>query len=193
RRLLAYSAVANTGYLLVGVCGNGALSSGTALFYVLVYGLGTFGAFAVTAGVERETGSDSVESFAGLVKRSPMLALALLVCLASLAGIPPLAGFAGKFAMFSAALKEGMSGGSMPLAWLVGLAAVMSAISLYYYISVLKQAFVREPVSGSGCKLPVAHVLTVVVPAVALVVLGLFPGLLMDPIADAVAGLLAMK
>ena len=192
RRLLAYSAVANTGYLLVGVCANGPSAAGAALFYVVIYGLATLGALAVTAAVERDRGNDSPSSFAGLVHRSPLQAVALLVFLASLAGIPPLAGFVGKFAMFSAALSASTQSGDPGLTWLVGLAAIMSAISLYYYLSVLKQAFVKDSAAaGEGTGISVGHALAVFIPAVTLLVLGLFPALLLDPITAAVIGTLA--
>ena len=187
RRLLAYSAVANTGYLLVGVSANGKAAAGAALFYVVIYGLATLGALAVTAAVERDRGNDKSASFAGLVQREPLQAMALLVFLASLAGIPPLAGFAGKFALFSAAMAESTAGGQPGLTWLVGLAAVMSAVSLYYYLVVLKQAFVKDSDDvGEGSALSPGHAVAVGVPAVALVVLGLFPALLLDPITTAV-------
>jgi len=186
RRLLAYSAVANTGYLLVGICANGLSSAGTALFYVIVYGLATLGALAVTAAVERDCGSDSPTSFAGLVHRSPGQAIALLIFLASLAGIPPLAGFVGKFAMFSQAMSQSANGANPGLVWLVGLAAIMSAVSLYYYLLVLKQVFVLESHSPGECGIPMSHSLAVALPAIALLVLGLFPSLLLDPITAAV-------
>ena len=115
--------------MLVALSANGPKAAGTALFYVVVYGLSTFGALAVTAGVERDRGDDSVGSFAGLVHRSPLQALALLVFLTSLAGIPPLAGFVGKFAMFSEAIAASATAESAGLVWLVGLGAVMSAVS----------------------------------------------------------------
>jgi NADH-quinone oxidoreductase subunit N len=182
--------VANTGYLLVAVSANGVSSAGAALFYAVVYGLATLGAIAVTAAVERDRGSDSAAAFAGLVQRSPWRAVALLLFLASLAGLPPLAGFVGKFALFSAAMADSTRNGQPGLAWLVGLAALMSAISLYYYLLILKQAFVRdrpEGEAGRGASLPFAHVLAVGLPAVLLVILGLFPALLLDPIQRAVA------
>jgi NADH-quinone oxidoreductase subunit N len=191
RRLLAYSAVANTGYLLVAMSANGKTAAGAALFYVIVYGLATLGALAVSAAVERDRGNDSPAAFAGLVHRSPWQAVALLVFLTSLAGIPPLAGFVGKFALFSTAMAQTAKGGSSGLTWLVGLAAIMSAISLYYYLSVLKQAFVRDAAEGDssvGFAMSPAHVLAVGVPAVALVVLGLFPALLLEPITRALLG-----
>jgi NADH-quinone oxidoreductase subunit N len=185
RRLLAYSAVANTGYLLVALAGNGSASAGAALFYVVVYGLATFGALAVTAAVERDRGDDSLGSFAGLVHRSPLQALALLVFLTSLAGIPPLAGFVGKFVMFSAAMADSTHQGVPGLTWLVGLAAIMSAISLYYYLIVLKQAFVREAADTAPVAMSVMHRLAVLVPAVLVIALGLFPALLLSPLTAA--------
>ena len=196
RRLLAYSAVANTGYLLVAMCANNGSPTSAALFYVVVYGLATFGALAVTAAVERDRGSDSRDSFTGLIHRSPLQAVAMLVFLTSLAGIPPLAGFVGKFALFSTALKNGTLADTPGLTWLVGIAAVMSAVSLYYYLIVLKQAFVMDAPDESKNpteKLPTAHLLAMGLPALALVFLGLFPSLLMKPIADAVSVSLGLR
>lgn len=187
RRLLAYSAVANTGYLLVALAANGPKAAGSALFYVVVYGLATLGALAVTAAVERDRGDDRVSSFAGLIHRSPFQAVCLLVFLASLAGIPPLAGFFGKFALFSNAVAESAAAGKPGLVWLVGLAAILSAVSLYYYLSVLKQAFVKAAPDGvaDAQALSPAHVLTVALPAALLVLLGLFPSLLLAPLSRA--------
>jgi NADH-quinone oxidoreductase subunit N len=147
----------------------------------------------VTAAVERERGDDRISSFAGLFRRCPLQAISLLVCFASLAGIPPLAGFFGKFAMFGSAMAVSTSGAHSGLAWLVGLGAVMSAVSLYYYLGVLKQAFVREPAeeTQNACLagLPLFHVLAIAVPSALVVVLGLFPQFLLDPICSAVAGM----
>lgn len=192
RRLLAYSAVANTGYLFVALAANGEKAAGTALFYVVVYGLSTFGALAVTAAVERDRGSDSITSFAGLVHRSPLQAVALLIFLMSLAGIPPLAGFIGKFAMFSEAVAATATAEHAGLIWLVVIGAVMSAVSLYYYLKVVKQAFVREAAAaGPAASVNWAHRLTVGVCAALVVALGLLPSLLLTPLTQAVAAALA--
>jgi NADH-quinone oxidoreductase subunit N len=194
RRLLAYSAVANTGYLLVALSAmrynpltlaKEETAASAALFYVVVYGLATFGALAITAAVERDRGDDSLGSFAGLVHRSPLQAVALLVFITSLAGIPPLAGFVGKFAMFGSAMSVSATQGSAGLVWLVGLGAIMSAISLYYYLMVLKQAFVRDAAVATPVQLHWAHRFAMLVPAVLLVALGLFPALLFSPVAKA--------
>jgi len=194
RRLLAYSAVANTGYLLVGVSAHGAAASSAALFYVVVYALATMGALAVTASVQRDQGSDSPVAFAGLIHRSPLQAICMLIFMMSLAGIPPFAGFAGKFVLFSSAMADSLQNGMSGLAWLVGLAVVMSAISLYYYLSVLKQAFVHggEHEGGEPLTMSLSHTLAVVLPAIAIVVLGIFPALLLDPIKAAVSAALGL-
>ena len=113
------------------------------LYYILTYGLTTVGAFGVVAVVERATGSDRMEAFLGLHKRNPLLAAVLLVLFLSLAGIPPLVGFWAKFNLFAAVL--GVSAGLVPLA-LVALAVAMSAVSLYYYLQVLKRVYVMPAV-----------------------------------------------
>lgn len=192
RRLLAYSAVANTGYLLVAVSSNGHNAIGAALFYVVVYGLATLGSLAVTAAVERERGSDDRSAFAGLIQRSPLQGVCLLVFLASLAGVPPLAGFVGKFAVFAGAMTDSMHGGVPGLSWLVGLAVVMSAVSLYYYLRIIRQAFVSPAPGDAGdpVSLPMEHRMAIVLPAAALMVLGLFPALLMEPVSRVVATVL---
>ena len=108
-----------------------------------------------------------------------------------------MAGFVGKFALFSAAMAESTQGGTPGLTWLVGLAAIMSAISLYYYLSILKQAFVRDSPdggnAGADATMSTFHVMAVAVPAVTLVVLGLFPALLLDPITHALIDSLGLR
>lgn len=193
RRLLAYSAVANAGYLLTAMSANGVAAAGSAVFYVVVYGLATLGGLAVVAAVERDHGSDAPEAFAGLIHRSPFQALTLLVSFMSLAGVPPFAGFVGKFALFSSAMAATRNSSNPGLTWLVGLAAVMSAVSLYYYLSVLKQAFVREGDRSSCNNLTVSHRLAIGLPATLLVVLGMFPALLLDPVVRAVAETLSSR
>jgi NADH-quinone oxidoreductase subunit N len=194
RRLLAYSAIAHAGYILLGIAAHsnypGQLSTLDSfsssfdptitstlavLYYVLTYGLTTIGAFGVISVVERATGSDRLDSFLGLHKRNPLLAAVLLVLFLSLAGIPPLVGFWAKFNLFAAVL--GVSAGPVPFA-LVALAVAMSAVSLYYYLQVLKRAYVMPAVDETPIK---AHPVTMAVLlaiAAAVVVLGCFPALL---------------
>src|SRR5215217_5208488 len=142
RRLLAYSAVAHAGYTLVGIVADDRNGFSAALFYVTVYAVTLVGAFGVVAAVRRETGGDDIANFYGLASRSPLLAGCMAIFMLSLAGIPPLAGFFGKFYVFSAALGAGANNG---LLWLVVIALFGSFISLYYYLIVLKAIFVDAP------------------------------------------------
>jgi NADH-quinone oxidoreductase subunit N len=142
RRLLAYSAVAHGGYTLIGLVAGGRDGFSAALFYTSVYAVTLVGAFGVVGLVRRETGGDDFSNFAGLTSRSPLLAGCMSIFMLSLAGIPPLAGFFGKFYLFSIALRVSANQG---LLWLVGIALLGSFISLYYYLLVLKAIFVDEP------------------------------------------------
>ena len=141
RRLLAYSAVAHGGYTLLGIIAGGRDGFSATLFYTSVYALTLIGAFAVVGAVRRETGGDDLQNFAGLITRSPLIAACMSIFLLSLAGLPPLAGFFGKFYLFSAAFHAGANHG---LLWLVAVALFGSFVSLYYYLIVLKMIFVEK-------------------------------------------------
>src|SRR5881409_2794153 len=142
RRLLAYSAVAHAGYTLLGLVAGGRDGFSATLFYATVYAITLVGAFGVVAVVRSQTGGDDIHNFSGLAARAPLLAGCMAIFMFSLAGIPPLAGFFGKFYLFSAALRVG---GNHGLLWLVGLALFGSFVSLYYYLIVLKAIFVDQP------------------------------------------------
>jgi NADH-quinone oxidoreductase subunit N len=144
RRLLAYSAVAHAGYTLLGLVAGGRAGFSATLFYTTIYAVTLVGAFGVVAVVRRETGGDDLQNFAGLSARSPLLAGYMSIFMLSLAGIPPMAGFFGKFYLFSAALGAGENHG---LLWLVVLALFGSFISLYYYLIVLKIIFLEPALS----------------------------------------------
>ncbi len=176
KRLLAYSAIAHAGYMLLGVLSDTPDGRTALMFYVITYGLTVIGAFGVVMAVEEATGSDALENFAGLSRRAPGLALCLLVFLLSLGGIPPLAGFVGKFFLFSAAA---LAAEHLGLLWLVILAIAMSAVSFYYYLRVLKQAYVLDAPEGApAIKVPVATLLALTVLAMLVIILGCVPDLL---------------
>src|ERR1035438_1386644 len=145
------------------------------LYYVLTYGLTTIGAFGVVSVVERATGNDRLESFSGLHKRNPHLAAGLLVLFLSLAVIPPWVGFWAKFNLFAAVL--GVSAGPVPFA-LVALAVALSAVSLYYYLQVLKRAYVMPAIDETPIKAHPVTMTVLLLIAAAVVVLGCFPALL---------------
>jgi NADH-quinone oxidoreductase subunit N len=178
RRLLAYSAVAHAGALLLGVIAAGASGLAPLFYYAATYGLATVGAFGVVAVLERAGVGTRIEDLAGLRQRSPLLAGCLAVFVFSLAGIPPLAGFFGKFSVFAAALKLGGLAG--PAGWLTLAAIFLSAVALYYYLIVLKHALVAAPPPNAApIKVPASAGLALVVSAALIVLLGIFPSVLL--------------
>ncbi len=184
RRLLAYSAIAHAGYILLALAfmsqANATISANAVLYYILTYGLTTVAAFAAIGVLERATGSDRLDAFLGLHQRSPLLAGVLLILFLSLAGIPPLVGFWAKFNLFAAVL--GSSAGIVAFT-LVALAVAMSAVSLYYYLQVLKRAYVMPAIDATPIRLHPATALVLLVVAAAVVLMGCFPALLQDWIA----------
>ena len=177
KRLLAYSAIAHAGYMLLGVMANGSEIYPSLIYYATTYGLATIGAFGVVALVEDNMGDDKLSSFVGFSKRAPVAAFAMMIFLLSLAGIPPLAGFFGKFFLFAAVLKPGAA--SLGLLWMVSLAIAMSAVSFYYYLKVLKQIYVVDGTNRTDAtNVSWFAQVVLLVMAVLVILLGCFPNLL---------------
>ena len=185
RRLLAYSAVAHAGYTLLGLVAGGREGFSATLFYTTIYAFTLLGAFGVVALVRRETGGDNLQNFAGLSARSPLLAGCMAVFLLSLAGLPPLAGFFGKFYLFSVAFAAGANHG---LLWLVVVALFGSLISLYYYLIVLKIIF-QTPDAEKSTFLPASGTAfsraTIALAAAIVICLGIAPQFLVARIVGA--------
>lgn len=184
KRLLAYSAIAHAGYMLVAVLAHDPQALAALVFYAATYGVTTIGAFGVVAVVERGMGDDRLTSFAGLSRRSPLVAFCMFIFMLSLAGIPPLAGFFGKFYVFAAAIQNGAA--NLGLLWLVILAIALSAVSLYYYLQVLKQIYVVAAPESTQ-PLPVSGATKIVLAVLAglTLLLGCFPDLLVGRLGDA--------
>lgn len=143
KRLLAYSSIAQAGYVLIALAVAGRAKDALSAigFYLLAYLLMNLGAFLVVAQLERTIGSDSLDAIRGLGRRSPWPAAAMALCLLSLAGIPPLAGFAGKVFLLSAAINGGMT-------WLAVAAAGNMAVGLFYYVRVIAEMYFEAPLRG---------------------------------------------
>ena len=183
KRLLAYSAIAHAGYALLGIVSHNASGTAALIYYVATYGLTVVGAFGVVGVVENFTGAAKLSDFAGLSRRAPVVSVCMMVFMLSLAGIPPLAGFFGKFYVFLAAVGAGKSLG---LLWLVILAVAMSAVSLYYYLLVLKQVFVTDAPAGAGeIRVSLVTQIALALLALGVVLLGCFPGWLVGVIEHA--------
>ena len=178
RRLLAYSAIAHVGYMLLALVSHTKQSFDALLYYALTYALTTIGAFGVVAVVEARIGSDRLSDFSGLSRRAPVLSFCMLIFLLSLAGIPPLAGFFGKFYLFTSTLAPEPR--ALGLLWLVILAIAMSAVSLYYYLQVLKRIYIADPPAGAGpIRTPLVSQLAICLIAFGVVLLGCAPNILL--------------
>ena len=144
KRLLAYSSIAQAGYMLVGVAAGSALGTAGVTFYLLSYLVTNLAAFGIVELVGRTLHSDDLEAYAGLQRRNPNLALALLVALLSLGGIPPLSGFVGKLVVFGAAVQSGTLG-----VILAFIGVLTSVVALYYYLTVIKIVYMRASTTGN--------------------------------------------
>jgi NADH-quinone oxidoreductase subunit N len=180
KRMLAYSSVAHAGYVLVGLAAGTPEGYSGALYYMLIYTLMNIGAFGVIALLEwDEKGGreQTLDSLAGVGHRKPLLGWTMVVFMFSLSGFPPFGGFMGKVAVFGPAIESG-------LIWLAICGVLASAISAYYYLRVLVVFFmksedeVRVPVATNAFPVPTTSAVVLVVCAVALVVLGVYPQLL---------------
>ncbi|MBI4776745.1 MAG: NADH-quinone oxidoreductase subunit N [Deltaproteobacteria bacterium] len=138
KRMLAYSAISHAGYIMVGIINMTDLGYSSAVFYIAAYALMNFAAFMVVVQLAAEGQDLRIADLAGLSRRSPLLALTLMMALFSLAGIPPTVGFTGKFLVFAAAVEN-------DLLWLAIFGMVNATISLYYYLMVIKAAYIVEP------------------------------------------------
>lgn len=137
KRFLAFSSIAQAGFILLGIIGQSQLGMTTVIYFVLIYIFSNLGAFGVAAIISNRTGKESIDDYDGLYRTNPMLSLTMMLALFSLAGIPPLAGFFGKFFLFTAAAKQGMY-------ILVFIAVLNTIISLYYYLLVVKAMFLNR-------------------------------------------------
>jgi NADH-quinone oxidoreductase subunit N len=168
KRLLAYSGIAQIGYMLVGVAAASPSGTAMVLFYLVAYVFGNMGAFLVVEALVRAEGSEATTAFRGLAQRSPLLALAMLLFLLSLGGIPFVAGFWAKLYVFWAATERG-------LYWLVLLGAILTVVALFYYLLVAKRMYIEPPARASRVRVAPTLALSVTLCAVGVVVLGLYP------------------
>jgi len=181
KRLLAYSTIGQVGYILIGFAVNTPIGLEAILLYLVAYLFMNLGAFACVVAVCNATNSESIDAFRGLAQRSPALAFWCALFLLSLAGIPPLLGFLGKFWLFRAAIEA-------DVVVLAVAGAINSAIALYYYVNIIRQMYLEAPAAPGTFRPPVALRLAVGVCGVATVGLGLFPGPLLALISRSAIG-----
>jgi NADH-quinone oxidoreductase subunit N len=197
KRMLAYSSIAHAGYLLVGVLAASVSvtttgssptwnleAGGAVLFYLVVYGISTIGAFAVAAWLSRDKGREDIDDLNGLGTRSPFMAVCIVILMLSLIGVPPLAGFFGKLYMFMEALNADERG-RITLMWLVALGLFNSVVSAFYYVRVLKAMYLRPAAEKPLGEAPAGVSRPVVFATLVVVGVGLYPAPLLEGMAQA--------
>ncbi|MBA7639702.1 NAD(P)H-quinone oxidoreductase subunit 2 [subsurface metagenome] len=178
KRMLGYSSIAQAGYLMVGLATMGLspvtdiLGRSGLLFFLASYALTNLGAFIAIIAISNKLDSDKIDDYSGMGKRAPLLALALTLCLISLIGMPPAAGFMAKFYIFSGAVQHG-------LLWLVIIAVINSVISAYYYLRVVKVMWLGEPASEEKVPSSGALRLALSLSCLGVLLLGIIPGFVM--------------
>jgi len=172
KRMLAYSGIAQAGYALVGVAAVSSLGTLATTFFLFQYLFTNLGAFLIATIVGSSAGDDRITSYHGLSRRNPGLALALLLLLLSLGGIPPLSGFWGKVFVFWAAIRSGLYG-------LVLIGVLASVLSLYYYLMVARAMYIEPAAGRPSVRLPAPAMLAVIVCVLAVVGLA-YPGPLLE-------------
>ena len=168
KRLLAYSGIAQIGNALIGVAAATRVGGDSVLYYLLAYLFANMGAFAVVIAFSNRTGSDLIEDYSGLNRRSPFLAFTLFLFLLSLAGVPPLGGFLGKIYVFIAAAEEG-------LFFLIVIGLINIIIAMYYYLVVVKKIYISEPSDPTPITVPWALKTVIYISLAGILLLGIYP------------------
>ncbi len=179
KRMLGYSSIAQAGYIMVGLATVGLSSAADVagrsglIFFLTSYAFTNLGAFIAIIAISNKVASDRIGDYSGMGRRAPLLALALSLCLISLIGLPPAAGFMAKFYIFSGAVQHG-------LLWLVVVAVINSVISAYYYLRVVRVMWLGKPVSEERVPSSGALKLALVISCLGVLVLGIIPGYVME-------------
>ncbi len=173
KRMLAYSSIAQIGYILLGVVAATATGTASVAFYTFVYLFANMGAFITAIAFSHNTGSDEIADYAGLSRRSPALAAMMAVFMLSLVGIPPLAGFMGKYYLFSAAIEQ-------KYIWLVVIAILTSVISLYYYLGVVRQMYFQTSTEEKPISTGTALKTALIICVVGVLLFGIYPNIFLD-------------
>ena len=171
KRMLAYSAISHAGYMLIGVVAGNELGYQSIALYMIIYGFMNIGAFTILSQLKNKgiIEDESLSSFAGLAKKHPLASVAMLIFMFSLAGIPPLAGFIGKFYIFSAAIKSGV-------VWLAIVGVINSVIGCYYYMRVTIFMYFKEPEVESYVDIKPASFIATFIAVIFVLLIGVFPG-----------------
>jgi NADH-quinone oxidoreductase subunit N len=183
KRMLAYSSIAHAGYALVGMVAANEIGTAGVLYYMLAYAFMNIGAFAVLVLIGKQGEENlTLQGVAGFGYKRPLLGVLLSICLFSLMGIPPSAGFSGKFYIFAGALNAGY-------VWLAVLGVLNSAVSLYYYLRVMVFMYFKNPEEDfSWIQLKPGATICIVLSVIAVLYMGLLPSGIMSLARQAILG-----
>lgn len=173
KRMLAYSSIAQIGYILLGVVAATSRGVASVSFYLFVYLFANMGAFIAAITFSHSSGSDEIKDYAGLSRRSPALAGMMAVFMLSLVGIPPLAGFTGKYYLFSAAIEQGWI-------WLVVVAILTSVISLYYYVGVVRQMYFQTSSAEKPITMSPPLKVALIISVIGALLFGVYPNIFLN-------------
>jgi NADH-quinone oxidoreductase subunit N len=173
KRMLAYSSIAQIGYILLGIVAGTARGVASVSFYVFVYLFANMGAFIAAITFSHTMGSDEIKDYAGLSRRSPALAAMMAVFMLSLVGIPPLAGFTGKYYLFSAAIEQ-------KYIWLVIIAILTSVVSLYYYVGVVRQMYFQASNVEKPIAIPITLKVALIISVIGVLLFGVYPNIFLN-------------
>jgi len=168
KRLLGYSSIAHAGYLMIGLAAATGTGSSAVLFYLACYAVMNMGAFIAIIAISNRIGSDEISDYSGMAKRSPLVAAALALCLISLTGIPPTAGFMAKLYIFNAGVDAN-------LIWLVIIGVLNAVIAAYYYLRIVKLMYLGEPVSEERVTSTRSLNVALAIACLGVLVLGIYP------------------
>lgn len=173
KRMFAFSSISHAGFLLLAIVAASAFTPKAIIYYTMAYSVASIVAFTVLINIIKAAGSDNIDNFNGLGKKSPLLAVAMSIALLSLAGIPPTAGFFAKYYVLTAAIGSGHM-------WLAIIGILTSLIGVYYYFRIIIAMYFKEPKEGIVYTVDAQHQALLFVTAVATIVLGLLPDLILS-------------
>jgi NADH-quinone oxidoreductase subunit N len=174
KRMLAYSSIAHAGYILTGVVAGNVYGSNGVLFYLAAYTVMNIGAFGVLSALESQDGGHlTFEDYVGLSSRKPVVAALMALFMFSLAGIPPFAGFFGKYYVFAGAIEAGYT-------WLAIVGVLMSVVSAYYYLRLVVVMYFQERAAGPEAPVAALGLSALIVSAIVIIGLGLFPSTIVN-------------
>ncbi|MCX6825792.1 MAG: NADH-quinone oxidoreductase subunit N [candidate division Zixibacteria bacterium] len=173
KRMLAYSSIAQIGYVMVGMVAASTMGVAAVGYYMFIYLFANMGAFTIATIFNDKTGSDDIVNYAGLSKSSPFFAACMTIFLLSLAGIPPLGGFVAKYLVFAAGIQAGYT-------WLVILALLTAVVSLYYYANIIKMMYFSPETPAQPIKPSLLARLILLIAVAGIIFWGVFPGTILN-------------